>query len=103
MLSQIPDEVHRAAAQAALLHHERLDGSGYMGLRDDKIPLFARIIAVADVYDALVSDRPYREGWKKDDALGYVQQNTGNMFDTEVVKALTQSIQKEKQPGEKVL
>lgn len=58
ILTQMPDEIHMVSAQAALYHHERLDGSGYLGLRGDQIPLFSRIIAVVDVYDALTSNRP---------------------------------------------
>lgn len=61
MLSSMPDDIHRQAAEVALYHHERCDGSGYIGLRKDQIPLMARIVAVADVYDAVVSDRPYRK------------------------------------------
>lgn len=89
MLSQMPDALHTAAAQAALYHHERLDGSGYFGLHGEEIPLFARIIAVADVYDALCANRPYRKAWEKDQALAYMQDNTGSMFDTCAVAALS--------------
>lgn len=69
-------------------HHERWDGSGYPnGLSGEDIPLYARIFAVVDVYDALVSDRPYRQAWKKDDALQYIQQEAGGLFDPGVVGA----------------
>ncbi|PLV60506.1 metal-dependent phosphohydrolase [Thermotoga sp. KOL6] len=60
---------------AVLYHHERIDGSGYPeGLKNDEIPLFARIIAVADVYDALTSDRPYRKSLKPEDAVNLMKE-----------------------------
>ena len=69
-------------------HHERWDGSGYpRGLSGKEIPLAARIFAVADVYDALTSKRPYREAWTKEKALAYIRDETGKHFDPEVVKA----------------
>jgi two-component system response regulator RpfG len=89
ILSQIPDEFHIAAAKAALYHHERLDGSGYLGLKGEQIPKEARIIAVADVFDALMSDRPYRKKWDLATAIRHIQDNSGILFDAEVVDALS--------------
>ena len=69
-------------------HHERWDGSGYPeGLKGEDIPLPARIFAVADVYDALTSDRPYREAWTRQQALQHIQDGAGTHFDPKVVKA----------------
>lgn len=69
-------------------HHERWDGSGYpQGLRAEQIPLAARIFAVVDVYDALCSDRPYRRAWSKADALSYLKEEAGRLFDPQVVEA----------------
>ncbi|NOT03012.1 MAG: HD domain-containing protein [Anaerolineales bacterium] len=66
-------------------HHEKWDGSGYPdGLAGDAIPLAARIFALADVYDALTSDRPYRSAWSKANALEYVNQNSGIHFDPNI-------------------
>jgi hypothetical protein len=66
-------------------HHEHYDGSGYPdGLKGLEIPLGARIIAVADVYDALTTDRPYRAAWKKEKALQVIQENIGSQFDPQV-------------------
>lgn len=93
-LQSMPDEIHRAAAQVALYHHERLDGSGYLGLSKEGIPLAARIVAVADVYDALVTNRPYRPAWKKNDALIYIKQHAGSAFDPSIVDVLLE-IEKE--------
>ncbi len=67
-------------------HHEHYDGSGYPdGLKGLEIPLGARIIAVADVYDALTTDRPYRAAWKMEKALQVIQENAGSQFDPQVV------------------
>ena len=68
-------------------HHEKWDGSGYpRGLKGEEIPLAARIFAVVDVYDALISDRPYRKGWPKRKALKYIHEQTGIHFDPKVVE-----------------
>lgn len=88
MLNNMPDQVHRMAAIAALYHHERCDGSGYMGLYDEQIPIPARIVSVADVYDALVSDRPYRKAWKKEKATDYLSDQAGEKLDRQIVDAL---------------
>ncbi len=72
----------------ALTHHERWDGSGYpKGLRAEEIPLFGRIGAIADVFDALVSRRPYREPWSLDRAFEYVESQKGSQFDPRLVSA----------------
>jgi len=74
-------------------HHEKWDGSGYPdGLVGQDIPLGGRILAVADVYDALTSDRPYREGWTHERALLHIQDSTGTHFDPSVVAAFEQVI-----------
>jgi putative nucleotidyltransferase with HDIG domain len=69
-------------------HHERYDGKGYPnGLSGEAISLHARILAVADVVDALVSDRPYRPAWSREKILVYTRENAGQQFDPEVVEA----------------
>lgn len=69
-------------------HHERYDGSGYPdGLRGDQIPLAARITAVADVFDALISDRHYRKAWPIDEAILWMGERAGSDFDPVVVEA----------------
>lgn len=76
-------------AQIALRHHERFDGSGYPdGLAADEITLEARIVAVADVYDALVSDRPYKRAWAAADALAYLRAERGRQLDPDCVDAM---------------
>ncbi len=75
-------------ARIALGHHERYDGKGYpSGLDGDHIPLSARIIAVADVYDALTSVRPYKEAWKSERAFEYLDAQRGKHFDPHLVDA----------------
>jgi len=67
-------------------HHEKWDGSGYpRGLKGEEIPVAARLFAIADVWDALTSDRPYRAAWTKDAALEYIREQSGKHFDPHVV------------------
>jgi PAS domain S-box-containing protein/putative nucleotidyltransferase with HDIG domain len=69
-------------------HHEKWDGTGYpRGLKGEEIPLAARIFAVADVYDALCSDRPYRKAWAVQDVLEYIRSQSGIHFDPAIVEA----------------
>jgi putative nucleotidyltransferase with HDIG domain len=70
-----------------MYHHERHDGSGYQKMKGEAIPLGARIIAVADVYDSLISDRSYRQGLPPFQAREEIINNSGGHFDPEVVKA----------------
>jgi putative two-component system response regulator len=71
----------------ALTHHEKWDGSGYpRGLKGDEIPFVARVTAVVDVFDALISARPYKEAWSLDAALEEVKRGAGNHFDPEIVE-----------------
>ena len=71
-----------------LAHHERLDGEGFPhGLANGSIPLEARILAVADAYEAMTSDRPYRAAFSVDDAIAELRRHSGTQFDPEVVDA----------------
>ncbi len=84
MLSRI--EYLKPAIDIPYCHHERWDGSGYpRGLKGKEIPLSARIFAIADVYDALVSERPYRKAWHRQRTIDYIKENRGTLFDPEVV------------------
>ncbi len=81
-------DVMQLAQQIALTHHEKWDGTGYpRGLSGTQIPLAGRIIALVDVFDALVSDRPYKKAWKIEDAAEYIKQQSGTSFDPDVVEA----------------
>lgn len=80
--------VLQLAREIALTHHERWDGTGYSsGLSREAIPLSGRIVAVADVFDALTHDRPYKEAWPLEDAVTEIERLAGRHFDPEVVKA----------------
>ena len=79
-------EYLRPALNIPYCHHEKWDGSGYpRGLAGEQIPLPARIFAVADVWDALTSDRPYRDAWPRQQALKYIHDQSGRHFDPMVV------------------
>ena len=76
------------ASDIARWHHERYDGGGYPdGLRGEAIPLAARIVAVVDVFDALISQRPYKQAWSVERALGVIREESGRHFDPRVVDA----------------
>lgn len=78
----------RRALDIPHYHHEWYDGTGYPeGLKGEQIPLAARIFAIVDVWDALCSDRPYREGWSDDKVIRYLKKQTGTQFDPKVVDA----------------
>ncbi len=84
MLSKI--DYLSPAIEIPLYHHERWNGSGYpKGLKEDQIPLAARIFAVVDVFDALISHRPYRPACSKESVIEYIQTNSGVLFDPAVV------------------
>jgi HD-GYP domain-containing protein (c-di-GMP phosphodiesterase class II) len=72
----------------ALYHHEAINGSGYNGLMDEEIPVEAKIVAVADVFDALTSARPYKEAWSNERAFLYLQSMAGTKLDSDCVAAL---------------
>ena len=79
---------------AVLFHHEKYDGSGYpYGLKGDKIPLFSRIIAVADVYDALTSHRPYRLPESPSEAVEFIMGNAGLAFDYSIICAMLKKLE----------
>jgi HD-GYP domain-containing protein (c-di-GMP phosphodiesterase class II) len=86
ILAQVP--YLRPAAKIVLAHHERWDGDGYpRRLKEEDIPLGARIFAICDTYDAIISDRPYRKGQSPDAALAEILRCAGTQFDPKVVEA----------------
>jgi putative two-component system response regulator len=86
ILSKSEAPLFKLAASIALNHHERWDGSGYPhGLKGKDIPESARIVAVADVFDALTMKRPYKEAWSVPDALEQIRKDAGTHFDPEII------------------
>jgi two-component system response regulator RpfG len=80
-------------ATIALNHHERWDGGGYPNaLQAEQIPLAARIVALADVFDALISERPYKKAWTHDEAVAYARDYSGTFFDPDCVTALLRDL-----------
>ena len=76
------------ARQIAMSHHEKWDGTGYpQGLKGNAIPVAARIVAVADAFDALISKRPYKEAWSREKAIDEINRQAGKRFDPKVVEA----------------
>ncbi len=83
-----PIEYLRPALEIPYGHHEKWDGSGYpMGLAGEEIPLSARIFTIVDVWDALLSDRPYRPGWPVEKVRQYLREQAGHHFDPRVVES----------------
>jgi PAS domain S-box-containing protein len=91
LLKPIPFLAH--ALELPYCHHEKWDGTGYpRGLKGEEIPLSARLFAVVDVWDALRSDRSYRLAWSEEDALAYIQEQSGKHFDPSVVEVFFNQI-----------
>lgn len=86
IIGEYPSGVLQLAREIALAHHEKWDGSGYpRGLAGEAIPLSARIVAIADVFDALTTRRPYKEPWPVQDALDHIAAQAGKHFDPALV------------------
>jgi HD-GYP domain-containing protein (c-di-GMP phosphodiesterase class II) len=107
-------EFDKAATEVSLSHHERWDGKGYPGYVDirtglplngytledgrprgkagEEIPLYGRIVAIADVYDALVSDRVYKEPWDETKVLSLLEKEAGSQFDAELIEVFFSSL-----------
>jgi putative two-component system response regulator len=82
----------RMAEEIAFSHHEHWDGGGYEGLSGESIPLAGRIVAIADVFDALVHKRPYKPAWPKEDAVAEILRQRGRQFDPSLVDAFLRII-----------
>ena len=81
-----PIEYLRPALTIPYSHHEKWDGTGYpRGLKGEEIPMSARLFAIADVWDAVTSDRPYRAAWTEEQAMAYIREQSGKHFDPQVV------------------
>jgi putative two-component system response regulator len=83
----------RIAEEIAFSHHERWDGDGYARIPGDSIPLPGRIVAIADVFDALTQQRPYKKAWPVDQAISEIEQQRGRQFDPKLVEAFLRIIE----------
>ena len=94
ILGECESGLLKVAKSVALYHHEKWDGSGYPhGLKEYDIPTEARLVALADVFDALTSERPYKDAWPIDKTLDYIRQQSGRQFEPKIVEILEQSIE----------
>ena len=94
LLSPIP--YLRPALDIPYCHHEHWDGSGYpRGLREEQIPLAARIFSVVDIWDALLSDRPYRNAWPEKKVVAYLKEISGTILDAQIVESFLKMLQEE--------
>jgi len=91
----------RLAEEIAYNHHERWDGSGYVGIRGSDIPLAGRIVAVADVFDALTQKRPYKSAWPVNEAIAEIDRQRGRQFDPALVDAFLRVIE-QREPKQSV-
>lgn len=101
--AQILEEypLFKSIAKNAKHHHERFDGRGYPdGLKNEEIPLYSRIILIADTFDAMTSTRPYRKGLPYDVAYQELTEFSGSQFDPELVKHFISAMKKEQQKSE---
>ncbi|MGN1341251.1 MAG: HD-GYP domain-containing protein [Oscillospiraceae bacterium] len=85
LLEKCQGELMQMSADIAYHHHERYDGKGYMGVKGEDINLYARCVSVADVFDALVSRRPYKKAWKPEEAREEILSQRGRQFDPHIV------------------
>ncbi|EXJ10989.1 MULTISPECIES: response regulator [Nitrincola] len=93
IIGQDDSSLLQMARRIALYHHEKWDGSGYPeGLKGEAIPIEARIVAIADVFDALTSVRPYKKAWTVDDAVNLIVSESGKHFDPTLVDVFVQEI-----------
>lgn len=102
LLSDSKSKYLQAGALIANTHHEKWNGKGYpAGLRGRDIPLFGRIVAVCDVLDALMSARPYKAPWSFEDSCSYIIENSGEMFDPDVVEVFRNKLSEIREISEK--
>lgn len=92
MLSGGQFPLMQLAQEIALTHHERWDGTGYIGLCGESIPMAGRIVTVSDVFDALISERVYKNAWSRERAIEEIQRQSGRQFDPRVVEAFLQVV-----------
>ena len=95
ILKHSQSSVMKMAKSVALSHHEKWDGTGFPeGISGEAIPIEGRIVAICDVFDALISCRPYKKCWSDEEAIGFLRQNAGKHFDPRLVELFIQNIPK---------
>lgn len=94
MLETSPGELFAVSTQIAYQHHEKWDGTGYMGMKGEDIERCARCVALADVFDALVSRRAYKDPWTPQEAYDEIVSQSGKQFDPDIVDAFTKNFEK---------
>lgn len=94
LLEKCQGELMQISADIAYHHHERYDGKGYMGVKGEDINLYARCVSVADVFDALVSRRPYKKAWKPEEAKAEILSQRGKQFDPHIVDLFEENYDK---------
>ena len=93
IIGQHSDDLLQSAWAIALCHHEKWDGTGYpSGLKGEDIPLMARIAALADVFDALTTERPYKKAWTIEAAVSHIEAHAGSHFDPELIEPFRQAL-----------
>lgn len=86
IIGEHDSEIMKESRVIALSHHEKWDGSGYPGkLKGDEIPISGRVVAIADVFDALTTERPYKKAWTVKDAVNLLDENSGSHFDPDLI------------------
>ncbi|MDR0454736.1 MAG: response regulator [Deferribacteraceae bacterium] len=94
MLKDAKSPYLRQGGEIALTHHEKFNGAGYPnGLKGLEIPLYGRIVAIADVFDALTTSRPYKEAWSIEKSISYLKNEKGSHFDPDIVDVFVENIQ----------
>lgn len=94
LLSKCPGDIMKIARTIALEHHERWDGTGYLGMKGTDISYISRLMAVCDVFDALTSQRYYKEGWSLEDTYNEIVRLSGTHFDPDVVQLFVENFDK---------
>ncbi|MCM1159295.1 MAG: HD-GYP domain-containing protein [Bacteroidales bacterium] len=97
LLAKCPGDIMKIAKTIALEHHERWDGSGYLGIKGEDISYISRLMAVCDVFDALTSQRYYKEGWSDEDSYNEIVRMSGIHFDPDVVEMFKEHFDEFKQ------
>ena len=102
LLEKCHGEVMHLARIIAKEHHERWDGTGYLGMKGNEIAYISRIVSVCDVFDALTAERLYKKGWSDEDTYNEIIKNSGKQFDPKVVKLFIQNFDKFKEVRDKI-